>query len=198
MFNAFNFRHSSKDFDHKTKFIKKKTKKFFLVRLLGNEVPRYTSTHWGSNSKRKTSCANITLDKDQQCTLNVLYVGEQHAQKHKTLKHKNKNKIKKFLLECTYNRSKFQNHWILYLYVVVWIMEWKSLKLVLSRMSKHRKIIFKLWYDNKLILPFTYQCLWWKKDPQLSTLEKSFKVSTSNLEKEAKEMWCKGCEELGT
>lgn len=27
-----------------------------------------------------------------QCTFNVLYVGEQHAQKHKTLKNKNKNK----------------------------------------------------------------------------------------------------------
>jgi hypothetical protein len=31
MFNAFNFRHSSKDFDHKTKFIKKKRRNFFLL-----------------------------------------------------------------------------------------------------------------------------------------------------------------------
>jgi len=53
---------------------------------------------------------------------------------------------KKFLLECTYNRSKFQNHWIVCTYMLWWESWSENLEVVLSRMSKDRKIIY-LNYD---------------------------------------------------
>lgn len=59
---------------------------------------------------------------------------------------------------------------------MLWWEAWsENAGVVLCGMSKHRKVIFKLWYDNKLILPFTYQCPWWKKDPQLLDLKSPLK-----------------------
>jgi hypothetical protein len=59
---------------------------------------------------------------------------------------------------------------------MLWWESWsENLGIVLFGMSRHRKIIFELWYDNKLILPFTYRCLCWKKDPQLLHLKNPLK-----------------------